>query len=109
MSLDKLNENVTAAIWMAEHELPGTREAHIAYAAVADLEEKIGALTDPSTVPGQASRVGAVRAVLMSGDPHRAIELIAKYRAENLGDVLRVQLDEFWEEANKVLESEPRL
>lgn len=104
MLLDDLNRRVTAAIWVAEHEQPGTCEAQAAYAVVADLEEEIAKLTSPNVLPGQVSRVGAVRAALMSGNLFRAMQLVERYRAEGTGDALREQLDEFWERANELLD-----
>lgn len=81
-----LNQQVTAAIFVAEH-LPEGPERRLAFVEVGRLEQAIAERCPVGTLEGNVARRGAVTAALSSGDPRGALLLIDKYSLEVPGMV----------------------
>lgn len=77
--MPELNQQVTAAIFRAEHLPPGA-ERHLAFVEVGRLEEAIAEICPASTLEGEVARRGAVSAALSARDPLRALTLAHQWR-----------------------------
>lgn len=100
MSLDDLNHRVTNAIVRAERLPAGFRDAWEAFHEVIALEESIATLLPPDDIEGEIARLGAVTAALSAGEPLRALQLAARFLAENLAPEVAEKLRRLVKEAD---------
>ncbi|HSK04037.1 MAG TPA: hypothetical protein VK932_22440 [Kofleriaceae bacterium] len=103
MSLDELNRRVTNAIVRAESLPAGSREAWEAFREVSALEESIALRLPPDDLEGEIARLGAVTAALSAGEPLRALQLAARFLAENLAPEVAEKLRQLVKEADAEL------
>ncbi|MEO7036085.1 MAG: hypothetical protein ABI548_19255 [Polyangiaceae bacterium] len=106
MELDDLNDSVTSAILHAESLPVGSWDAQRAFREVADLEEEIATIVGARVVEGEVARLGAVTAALSAGEPLRAIQLAARYSADEFSASARSKLEELVAEAEAELDLE---
>jgi len=93
MTLDDLNQRVTAAILAAERAKNGVAQ-EAAYREVSLIEEEIAALTNVADIEGVAARLGSITAALQAGMPLRAKMLLDRYRGEAFPERARQKLSE---------------
>ncbi len=103
MSLDEWNRRVTNAIVRAESLPAGSREAWEAFREVSALEESIALLLPPDDLEGEIARLGAVTAALNAGEPLRALQLAARFLAEDLAPEVAEKLRQLVKEADAEL------
>jgi hypothetical protein len=106
MDLDDLNKSVTHAILQAEAFPRGSWEAQHAFREVADLEEEVATIAGAGVVDGEIARLGAVTAAMSAGEPLRAIQLGARYLADELSATVRARLEELVNEGNAEIDRE---
>jgi hypothetical protein len=92
-TLDELNARVTSAILHAERLAPDSFEALSAFREVSRLEESIARLTSPGEIEGEIARVGAITAALSASDPLLALELIDRYRQDDVSKEVLQKLE----------------
>ena len=105
MSIEDLNQSVTAAILRAEALPLGSWEAERAFREVAELEQELAAIFGAQTVQGEVARLGAVAASLSAGDLLRAVLLAERYLAHALSDRSRIRLEQLKAEAEASISS----
>ncbi len=103
MSLDEWNRRVTNAIVRAESLPAGSREAWEAFREVSALEESIALLLPPDDLEGEIARLGAVTAALSAGEPLRALQLAARFLAEELAPEVAEKLRQLAQEGDAEL------
>ncbi len=104
MDLDDLNTRVTEAILRAEGLQAGSVEAKRAFREVGHLEESIARLMPADELEGQIARRGAVNAALGAEEALHALNLLARYLAEDISPEAATSLEALRSKANAVLD-----
>jgi hypothetical protein len=89
--LRDLNQQVTLAIFNAEHSILGPQITQ-SWSEVCRLEQEIASITDPLSMEGYFSRSGAVAAAFKAGNYTLASELADTYLSQNIPDQVAVHI-----------------